>query len=67
MGCFMYCILGSVPQINIGPTAIIALLTAQNSQIGGPQYAVILGFLSGIVELLFVVLNLGKVIVCLYC
>lgn len=59
MGCFVYSVLGSTRQVNIGPTAIIALLTAQ---VGGADFAVLLGFLSGVVELLFVILNLGFLI-----
>ena len=46
MGCFTYCVFGSCKDITIGPTAIMALMTSVHAQYG-PQYAVLLSFLSG--------------------
>ena len=68
MGCFVYCVFGSCKDITIGPTAIMALMTSVHAQVTscyfillsisristqyGPQYAVLLTFLSGIIILL---------------
>ena len=46
----------------MGPTAVMALMTHQYVQLGGPQYAIVLSFLSGCLELLAGLLNLGTVI-----
>jgi len=61
MGCFVYFLLGSTLEMNIGPTAIMALMTYQYSS-GGSAYAVLLCFISGIIELLAGVINLGFLI-----
>jgi len=61
MGCFVYCIFGSCKDITIGPTAIMALMTSVHAQYG-PQYAVLLTFLSGIIILLCGLLQLGFLI-----
>ena len=37
MGCFMYCIFGSVKDITVGPTAIMALLTSEHVNKGPGQ------------------------------
>lgn len=61
IGCFVYILLGSCKDIPMGPTAIASLLTFQ---IAGKswQRAVLLGFLSGIVELLMGLMGLGFLI-----
>ena len=61
MGCFVYFLLGSTMEMNIGPTAIMALMTYQYSGQGVAAYAVLLCFMSGIIELAAGILNLGKV------
>jgi len=61
MGCFVYCLFGSAKDITIGPTAIMALMTNTYAQYG-PQYAVLLSFLSGIIILLCGLLQLGFLI-----
>merc|ERR1719291_1624021 len=61
MGCFVYCAFGSCKDITIGPTAIMALMTSVHAQYG-PQYAVLLTFLSGIIILLCGLLQLGFLI-----
>lgn len=60
MGCFVYTIFGSVREITIGPTALMALMTYQQVIGRGPEFAVLLCFLSGVVQLLMSVLHLGK-------
>ena len=67
MGCFMYCIFGSVKDITIGPTAIMAIMTGDvfkegETKIYGSFYADLLAFTSGILILLFGILKLGFLI-----
>ncbi|XP_055947438.1 sodium-independent sulfate anion transporter-like isoform X1 [Argiope bruennichi] len=59
MGCFMYTIFGSCKDLTIGPTAIMSLMTAEHSASGGVVYVILLTFLSGCIQLLMGVLNLG--------
>uniref|UniRef100_T1IYZ8 STAS domain-containing protein n=1 Tax=Strigamia maritima TaxID=126957 RepID=T1IYZ8_STRMM len=59
MGCFVYSIFGTVKEINVGPSPQMDLLIARHSFKGGPEYTVLLCFLSGCVEVLFALLNLG--------
>jgi len=61
MGCFLYCIFGSSKDVTIGPTAIMALMTQIHAQYG-PDYAVLLAFLSGLVIFSFGILQLGFMI-----
>ena len=58
-GPFIYALLGSVSQVTVGPTAVMALMAYEYVQKGGPAYAIILSFLAGCVELLAGLLNLG--------
>ncbi|GIY83501.1 sodium-independent sulfate anion transporter [Caerostris extrusa] len=59
MGCFMYTIFGSCKDLTIGPTAIMSLLTAEHSTNGGICYVILLTFLTGCIQLLMGILNLG--------
>ncbi|XP_043263626.1 sodium-independent sulfate anion transporter-like [Colletes gigas] len=61
MACFVYTILGSCKDVPVGPTAIIAILTRETLQKSdlGPDFAVLLTFLSGCVCLLMGILQLG--------
>ena len=61
MGCFVYCVFGSCKDITIGPTAIMALMTSMHAK-HGPEYAVLLSFLSGIIIFLCGLLQLGFLI-----
>lgn len=58
-GPIVYALLGSVAQVTVGPTAVMALMTSEFVQIGGVPYAVVLSFLTGCIELLAGFLNLG--------
>nr|CAH7721952.1 unnamed protein product [Callosobruchus chinensis] len=49
MGCFMYFILGSTKDINIGPTAIMALMIQPHVSKMGPAGAILITFLSGFI------------------
>ncbi|KAL0278534.1 UNVERIFIED_CONTAM: hypothetical protein PYX00_000336 [Menopon gallinae] len=59
MGCVMYFFLGSVKDITIGPTAIMALMAQKSVEAYNSDFAVLLCFLSGCIILLFGILNLG--------
>lgn len=61
MGCFVYCMFGSSKDITIGPTAIMAIMTGVHAQYG-PDYAVLLAFLSGLIVLACGLLQLGFLI-----
>lgn len=60
MGCIVYIFLGSCKDVPMGPTAIASLLTFQSVRGLGPEYAILLCFLSGLVELLMGLFGLGK-------
>ena len=65
MGCFMYLVFGSSKDITVGPTAIMALLTAQYAPknangFSQPEYVVLLAFLSGIIIISFGLVQLGN-------
>ncbi|KAL4122633.1 hypothetical protein QTP88_014923 [Uroleucon formosanum] len=61
-GSVMYIIFGSVRQITIGPTSVVALLTFNYVHPKLPNTAVILCFVSGIVELVCGLFRLGFVV-----
>ena len=61
MGCFMYIFFGTSKDVTVGPTAIMALMTAEYAN-KGPAYAVLLAFLSGLVIMTMGILRLGMVI-----
>ncbi|KAF2899319.1 hypothetical protein ILUMI_06855 [Ignelater luminosus] len=62
LACFIYAIFGSCKDSAIGPTAIAALLSRENSHGFGVDGAVLLCFLTGCVEFLMGVLQLGFII-----
>ncbi|CAH0563575.1 unnamed protein product [Brassicogethes aeneus] len=62
VGCFVYTIFGSCKDITIGPTALMALMTYQQVIGKNTDYAILLCFLSGIVQVLMAVLNLGVLV-----
>ncbi|XP_052687884.1 sodium-independent sulfate anion transporter-like isoform X1 [Crassostrea angulata] len=62
MGCFVYCFLGTAKDITLGPTAIMSLMTATfaTSPIEeDATYAIVLCLITGCVQLLLGLLNLG--------
>jgi sodium-independent sulfate anion transporter 11 len=61
MGSFVYCVLGSSKDVAIGPTGIMALMTGVYAS-DGPEYAVLLSFLSSLVILACSFLRLGFLI-----
>lgn len=61
MACFVYTVLGSCKDVPVGPTAIIAILTRETLQKAdlGPDFAVLLTFISGCACFLMGILHLG--------
>ncbi|XP_012283907.1 sodium-independent sulfate anion transporter [Orussus abietinus] len=64
MACFVYTVFGSCKDVPVGPTAIAAILTRETLQKAhlGPDFAILLTFVSGCVSLLMGVLQLGFLI-----
>ncbi|XP_058812095.1 sodium-independent sulfate anion transporter-like [Topomyia yanbarensis] len=62
MGSFGYAIFGSVKEITIAPTAIMALMVQQKVLELGPAGAILSSFLSGCIILLLGLLNFGFVV-----
>lgn len=62
MGCFVYLILGSCKDVNIGPTAIMALMIQPHVTALGPDIAVLACFLTGCVICLLGLLQLGNIL-----
>nr|CAD7573324.1 unnamed protein product [Timema californicum] len=59
-GSFVYIVFGTCKEVNIGPTALLSLLTLNYTHDTNPDMAVLLCFLSGCVELLCGLLHLGE-------
>lgn len=62
VGGFVYAIFGTCKDITIGPTALMALMTYQQVQGRNVDYAVLLCFLSGVLQFLMAILHLGVLI-----
>ncbi|XP_058130157.1 sodium-independent sulfate anion transporter [Anopheles ziemanni] len=65
VGGVVYALMGGCREVTIGPTALLSLMTSRHTGYGGnsgPQLAILLCFLSGIVELLMAVLRLGALV-----
>lgn len=58
----MYIFFGTVKEISVGPNSVIALMINSYVSEGGAAYAVILAFLTGIIQLIIGLLNLGETI-----
>ncbi|KAL5285458.1 hypothetical protein ACFFRR_007277 [Megaselia abdita] len=59
MGSFVYVIFGSIAQVSIGPTSLMAILTLQFTSHLSVQFVIALAFLAGVVELLMGIFKLG--------
>ncbi|KAK5640780.1 hypothetical protein RI129_009327 [Pyrocoelia pectoralis] len=59
LDCFVYFIFGTCKDINIGPTAIMALMIQPHVEKLGPDMAVLITFLSGIIIFILGLLHLG--------
>ncbi|XP_072761288.1 sodium-independent sulfate anion transporter [Anoplolepis gracilipes] len=62
MGAIIYVIFGSCKDITIGPTALMALMTHDYVQGKNADFAILLAFLSGCLQLLMACLRLGVLI-----
>ncbi|KAL6437168.1 hypothetical protein ACFW04_005030 [Cataglyphis niger] len=62
MGAIIYAIFGSCKDITIGPTALMALMTHDYVQGKNADFAILLAFLSGCLQLLMACLRLGVLI-----
>ncbi|PSN39859.1 Sodium-independent sulfate anion transporter [Blattella germanica] len=62
VGCFIYVLFGSCKDITIGPTALMALMTYQQVIGRNADFAVLLCFLTGCVQLLMGILHLGVLV-----
>lgn len=62
VGCLMYIFLGSCKDVPMGPTAICSLLTYQTIHNMGPDHAILLCFLSGVIQLIMGIVGLGIII-----
>ncbi|XP_046823111.1 sodium-independent sulfate anion transporter-like isoform X2 [Vespa crabro] len=58
----VYVIFGSCKDITIGPTALMALMTHEYVQGRSPDFAILLAFLTGCLQLLMACLHLGVLI-----
>lgn len=59
MGPFVYVLLGSCKDITVGPTSIMAIMTAEHVKQGGVDLAVLLTFFAGLLQLVLGLLNFG--------
>ncbi|XP_018563095.1 sodium-independent sulfate anion transporter-like [Anoplophora glabripennis] len=62
MGCFIYIVIGSCRIINIGPTAIMALMSKSTVSALGSEGAVLMCFMTGCFIFLAGLMNLGFVV-----
>jgi len=65
VGGVIYALLGGCREVTIGPTALLALMTSRHTGLGGvsgPHLAILLCFLSGIVQLAMAFLKLGALV-----
>ncbi|XP_055299974.1 sodium-independent sulfate anion transporter-like isoform X3 [Sitodiplosis mosellana] len=62
IGAFIYVFFGTIKEVSIGPTSLMALLTLQYTVDKPPEFAIILAFLAGCVELAMGVLKLGFIV-----
>ncbi|XP_066159241.1 sodium-independent sulfate anion transporter-like isoform X1 [Euwallacea fornicatus] len=62
LGCLLYIFLGSCKDVPVGPTAVQALLTFQALNGKGPEHAILLCFISGLVQILMGLFGLGFLI-----
>lgn len=61
-GSLVYVFFGTIKEVSIGPTSLMALLTLQYTIDKPPEYAIVLAFLAGCVELLMGLLRLGFIV-----
>ncbi|KAK6643074.1 hypothetical protein RUM43_004577 [Polyplax serrata] len=62
LGALIYIVFGSCKDVPMGPTAIVSLLTYQAIQGRGVEYAPLLCFISGVIQLFKGIVGLGFII-----
>lgn len=62
MGSLIYVFFGTVKEVSIGPTSLMSLLILQYTFHKPPEFAVVLGFMAGLMELLMGLLKLGFIV-----
>ncbi|KYN05700.1 Sodium-independent sulfate anion transporter [Cyphomyrmex costatus] len=62
VGGFLYIILGTTKEVSIGPSSLMSLLTLQYTRNMPQDFVILLCFLTGCVEFLMGVLNLGLIL-----
>lgn len=60
MGSFVYVVFGTIKEVSIGPTSLMALLAVEYTQDLPVEFMILLAFLAGCVEFIMGLLNLGK-------
>jgi len=63
MACFVYCLLGTSKDVNLGPAAVMSLLTAEfgHSVIhDDATYAIALSLVCGVFQIIMGVLQVGR-------
>lgn len=60
VGCFVYVIFGTIKEVSIGPTSLMAFLTAEYTRNLSTDFVVALCFFVGCCELLMGIFKLGK-------
>lgn len=59
MGCFVYAIFGTVKEVFIGPSSLMAILAMTYTHNLNAEAVILLSFLSGCVEFVMGLLKLG--------
>lgn len=65
IGGAVYALLGGCPEVTIGPTALLSLMTSRHTGLGGesgPHLAILLCFLSGIGQAVIAICRLGALV-----
>lgn len=60
LGCLVYIFLGSCKDVPVGPTAVASLMTFQALNGKGVEHAILLCFLTGVVQILMGLFGLGE-------
>ncbi|XP_065369767.1 sodium-independent sulfate anion transporter [Calliphora vicina] len=62
IGSIIYVFFGTIPQVSIGPTSLMALLVLQYCSDKPVEFVIVLAFLAGLVELLMGIFRLGFIV-----
>lgn len=62
IGSIIYVFFGTIPQVSIGPTSLMAIMTLQFCADKPVQVVIVLAFLAGLVELLMGICQLGFIV-----